>query len=146
MVSELGENKNLPVEQAEWVLGERIPCRYCCLCDYFLSDFKQRISEKLEHLGDAAINAQQLDMAISNYSAALSLDPVAPRGLLIRRSKAYTARGLWKDALDDANKVRSFVSCGSFLSMAPSLGDHARSILSMGLREEARSLTEGRTL
>ena len=112
MMSELGGDKNLHVEQAEWVLGKRscIPYRYCCLCNHFLSDFKQRFCKKLEYLGDAAMNAQQLDEAISKYSVALSLDPAAP-GLLIRRSKAYIARGPWEDALDDANKVHSFVPC-----------------------------------
>jgi len=114
MMSELGGGTNLRVEQAEWILGERsrIPCRYCCLCDHLLSDFKQRFSEKLECLGDDAMDAQQLDEAISEYSVALSLDPAAPQGLFIRRSKAYLASGLWEDALDDADEVCSFVSCG----------------------------------
>jgi len=55
--------------------------------------------------------AQQYNKAISEYSVALSLDPPAPQGLFIRRSKAYIASGLWGVALDDANKVRSLVSC-----------------------------------
>ncbi|KAI9567131.1 hypothetical protein HD554DRAFT_2173746 [Boletus coccyginus] len=80
-------NNTTPGTKAEWVL-----------------DFKQRISKKSERLGDVATNAQQLE-AISHYSVALSLDPAAPQGLFIRRSKGYTARGLWKDALDDANKL-----------------------------------------
>ena len=57
------------------------------------------------------MNSQQLDEAISEYSAALSIDPPAPQGLYIRRSKAYIARSMWEDALNDANKARSFVSC-----------------------------------
>ena len=60
---------------------------------------------KLEHLGDSAMNAQQLNEAISHYSSALSLRPAAPSGLLIKRSKAYVVMGLWEDALSDANKV-----------------------------------------
>jgi len=51
-------------------------------------DFKQRFSKKLESLGDAAMNAQQLDEAILEYSAALSLDCPVPQGFLIKRSKA----------------------------------------------------------
>ncbi|KAF8552355.1 hypothetical protein OG21DRAFT_1511593 [Imleria badia] len=70
-----------------------------------IRDFKQRLSEKLECLGDAAVDDQQLDEAISEYSAALSLDTVPPSGLLIKRSKAYVALALWEDALNDANKV-----------------------------------------
>jgi len=74
-------------------------------------DFKQHLRKKLEYLGDASMNAQRLDSAIAEYSAALSLDPPISQNLFIRRSKAYIARGLWKDALNDANKVRFFVSC-----------------------------------
>ncbi|KAI9570085.1 hypothetical protein HD554DRAFT_2019319, partial [Boletus coccyginus] len=55
--------------------------------------------------GDAALNAQKLDEAISEYSAVLSFDPPAPQGLFIRGSKAYIASGQWEDALNDANKV-----------------------------------------
>ena len=54
------------------------------------------------------MNAQQYDVAIPQYSAALSLNPPSPQALLIKRSKAYVAGGLWNDALDDANKVRQF--------------------------------------
>ena len=62
-------------------------------------DFKQHLRKKLEYLGDASMNAQRLDSAIAEYSAALSLDPPISQNLFIRRSKAYIARGLWKDAL-----------------------------------------------
>jgi len=112
MMGELGD-KTLDCEQAEWVLGEQscIPCTHCRSCDHSLPDFRRRFSKKLEYLGDAAMNAQQHSEAISEYSAALSLDPPAPQGLFIGRSKAYIARGMWEDALNDANKVHSFVSC-----------------------------------
>jgi len=117
MMSELGD-ENLGAEQAEWVLGKHscITSTPCRLCDHSLSDFRQRLSTKLEHLGDAAMNAQRHGEAISVYSAALSLDPPAPlEGLFIRRSKAYIARGRWGDALNDANQVRSFLSRGFIL-------------------------------
>ena len=112
MMGELGD-KNLDVEQTEWVLREQscMPCMYCRLYDHSVSDFRHRSSKKLEYLGDAAMSAERLDEAISEYSAALSLDAPAPQGLFIRRSKAYIARGMWGDALNDANQVRSFVSC-----------------------------------
>ena len=56
------------------------------------------------------MNTQHYVEAISQYSAALVLDPVAPQGLFIKRSKAYIAGGLWDAALNDANKVCPFVS------------------------------------
>ena len=87
------------------------PCNCSCLFDDFLSDSKQHFSKKLELLADNAVNAQKYDEAISEYSAALSLDPDAPQDRFIKRSKAYVALGSWADALDDANRVRCFVSC-----------------------------------
>ncbi|KAF8547677.1 hypothetical protein OG21DRAFT_859134 [Imleria badia] len=88
MVSELKEESNQRAEQAEWA-----------------HDFRRRLSEKLEHLGDAALMAQKHDEAISMYSASISLEPVAPSSLLIKRSKAYVAFSLWENALNDANKL-----------------------------------------
>ncbi|KAF8129810.1 hypothetical protein EV363DRAFT_1417516 [Boletus edulis] len=68
-------------------------------------DFKQRCSEKLEHLGDKAVNVERYDDAISRYSTALSLIPSSPQAILIKRSKARLATGAWKQALEDANQV-----------------------------------------
>ncbi|KAF8121561.1 hypothetical protein EV363DRAFT_1421156 [Boletus edulis] len=68
-------------EEEEWVL-----------------DFTQR------H-GDVAMEAQQHDEAIAWYSDALALNPTAPQALLIKRSKAYILKGLWKEALDDADEI-----------------------------------------
>ena len=67
--------------------------------------FRQRCTERLEYLGDVAADKQQHDDAITQYSAALSLDLPIPH-VFIKRSKAYMAKGLWEDALDDANQVR----------------------------------------
>ena len=81
---------------------------YCLgLSDHF-SDSRQRLSTKLEHLGDTAVTAQRLDEAISVYSSALLLEPAAPSGLLIKRSKVYVAKSLWEKALNDANEVCPF--------------------------------------
>ncbi|KAF8140357.1 hypothetical protein EV363DRAFT_343435 [Boletus edulis] len=80
---------------------------------------------KLEYLGDAARHAGQHVEAISVYSAALSLDPSSQQGLIVR-SKAYIAGDLLEDGFKDANETRSLVS--------------------MGLREQARGFTQGRTL
>ena len=101
MVDELIDQANAHDEQVQWVLGEwsRIPCR-CML------NLKCHCSGKLEGLGDTAMSAKLHDVAISQYSVALSLNPAAPQGLFIKRSEAYIAKSLWQDALNDANKVR----------------------------------------
>lgn len=39
------------------------------------------------NLGDIAVNAKQYDEVISQYTAALSLNPVTLKGLLGQRSK-----------------------------------------------------------
>jgi hypothetical protein len=111
MTNELGDETTVHVAQAEWIHGERlcIPRWYCHLCDNFLSGFKQRLSQKLEDLGDAALRAQRDDDAISEYSLALSLDPTSPQDLLIKRSKAYVAKGSCENGLQDANKVCPFL-------------------------------------
>ena len=80
---------------------------------------------ELEHLGDTAMNTEQYDDAISQYSAALSFNPVVPQGLFVKRSKGYVASGLYEDALNDANKVCICVMCKLVLLMEPLLGDHA---------------------
>ena len=59
----------------------------------------------LENRGDAAMNERQHLTAIFQYSAALELHPATPTVLLIKRSKAHAAQGLWNDALHDANEV-----------------------------------------
>ena len=64
--------------------------------------------EKLEHLGDTAMDTQRYDEAISRYSTVLSLDSPSPRGILIKRSKARVETGSWKEAVDDANQVYHF--------------------------------------
>ena len=51
------------------------------------------------------MNAKQYDKAISHYTATLSLGPASPQDLLVKRSKALIATGMWKDALSDANEV-----------------------------------------
>ena len=148
LADELGEQTDAHVEQVGWVLGEwsRILCWCRHLCHHCVLDFKCRCSGKLEGLGDTAMGAGQHDDAISWYSAALSVDPTAPQGLFIKRSKAYIARGLWDAALSDASKVCPFVSRRLVLVDRSSPGDRARSIVSMGLRGEACSVTQRRRL
>lgn len=70
------------------------------------------------------MDAQHYDDAIVQYSAALALDPAFPQVILVRRSKAYVAKGLWGDALEDANRVRCFCLRSSRLSDAKLSGDN----------------------
>ena len=74
------------------------------------SDFKSKCHGKLENLGNNAMNAKEYDEAISQYTIALSLNPASPQQLLIKRSKSCAGKGLWKDALNDANEVAHFQS------------------------------------
>lgn len=67
------------------------------------------------------------------YSAAVSIQPADTRGYFIMQSKARMAKGLWKDALDDADEVSSVVSYKSLHIEAEASGDHARFIITMGL-------------
>ena len=118
-------------------------CAFRAIIAYLLLGFRQRSSAKLEHLGDAATDAQRYDKAVSHYSFALSLD--SPSGVLIKRSKAYLGIGSWERALDDANQVRSF-SVQLYTVYALSPGYRVQSIVAMGLRDEACSITQGRRL
>ena len=80
----------------------------CDSRDHILPAFKYRCRTKLEDLGDSAVNSSQYDEAISQYTAALSLDPSSLQDLLVKRSKARANKGEWKDALNDANEVVHF--------------------------------------
>ena len=91
-----------------------------------------------------AASAQNYDEAILKYTTASSLDLPSPQGVLIKRSKAYLATGSWKKALDDSNQVHRYllqVNCAHLSS-----DYHAGSFVAMGLRDEARSLAQGRRL
>ncbi|KAF8433934.1 hypothetical protein L210DRAFT_2684164 [Boletus edulis BED1] len=68
-------------------------------------DLRQRASEKLERLGDVAVDALRYDDAISYYSSASSPISSSPKAILLKRSKAWLATGSWKQALQDANQV-----------------------------------------
>ena len=144
MNGELGNQMDLHRDLREWALGEW-DWAFRATIAYLLLGFRQRFSAKLEHLGDAAMDAQQYDEAVSHYSSALSLDPPSPQGILIKRSKAYLEIGSWERVVDDANQVRSF-SVQLYPVYAPSPGYRARSIVTMGLRDEACSITQCRRL
>ena len=61
--------------------------------------------EKLEKLGDTAMDSKSYDEAIKRYSDALTLDPTNQRDILVKRSKVRAVMGSWEEALIDAGKV-----------------------------------------
>ena len=67
--------------------------------------FKRRCTEKLEKLGNAAINSRSYDEAEKHFSTLLFLDPVDRMDVLIKRSRARALMNSWGDALDDADEV-----------------------------------------
>ena len=81
------------------------------------------------------MEAQRHDDAITHYSVALSLNPAVRQDILIKRSKVYVTKGLWEEALDDTNEVRDSVFWKSDLTDEKSLGNDARSVVSMEPRE-----------
>ena len=99
-------------EHLDWMSGERsfVKCKHEVLSDGSPSGFKYRCRHKLEGLGDTNVNARRYDEAISLYTATLSLEPASPQVLFVKRSRAHAGRGAWEDALDDANKVFSFLT------------------------------------
>ena len=68
-------------------------------------DFQGRCTEKLEKLGDTAIDSQNSNDAVKYYSDALSLSPQNLSGILYKRSKAQSLVGSWQDSLLDADKA-----------------------------------------
>lgn len=92
---------------AEWVTGG-----YTAMCEWgrcrlrAFADLKEKCVNMLEELGDAALTIGKHDEAIARYSSALSLKPSNPIDILLKRSKLRTSKGLWADALTDANEVR----------------------------------------
>ena len=97
--------------------------------------------EKLESIGDTAVSDERHGGAISHYPTSLPLKPATLRNLLIKRSLAYAAKGLWEEALNDANKVRFSLSHKLVLINRQSPGNRTGSAVSVGLREEACCIT-----
>lgn len=95
----------------------------------------------LVDLGNIAVDAQRHDAAISLYSAALSLNSVCPEGILIQRSKARVAIGLWQEALEDANKVAVLALYDEFFLTKTLSGYHTRTVFPVGIRNETCGFT-----
>ncbi|KAF8550860.1 TPR-like protein [Imleria badia] len=71
----------------------------------WVTDLKIKCIEKLETLGDTALNSGEYDDAMARYTSALSLDHPNPVNILIKRSKVQASKGLWEGSLKDANEV-----------------------------------------
>ena len=70
------------------------------------TDFRGRCIEKLEKLGDTAVDSQNYHEAVKRYSDALSLNPQNLSDILYKRSRAQSLVGSWQDSLLDADKAR----------------------------------------
>ncbi|KAI6033372.1 hypothetical protein EDC04DRAFT_3064889 [Pisolithus marmoratus] len=71
----------------------------------WVADFTQKCLTSLECVGDEAFVSAKYDDAMIQYTAALSLSPPSSAVLLIKRSKVRAAKGLWEDALYDADEA-----------------------------------------
>ena len=71
-------------------------------------DFRYRCSEKIERSGDETMDSHQHDEALKYYSTALSIHPANTPGFFILRGKVCMTKGLWEDAIEEAEQVRQF--------------------------------------
>ena len=76
------------------------------------------------------------------YATALSLDHPEPQCVLIKRNKVFMETGSWKRGLEDADQVHHFYLMQVNLVDVSSSGDHPRSIVAVGIQNEACSLTQ----
>ncbi|KAI6009516.1 hypothetical protein F5J12DRAFT_40996 [Pisolithus orientalis] len=68
----------------------------------WVTDFTKRYVLTPEFVGNKALGSAKHEDAITQYPAAL---PPSPTSLFIMRSRTRAARGLWEDALQDANEA-----------------------------------------
>ncbi|KAF8554954.1 hypothetical protein OG21DRAFT_1439363 [Imleria badia] len=61
--------------------------------------------EPFEDRGDVAVQSNNPNEAVLQYSSALSLNPSNPAGLFVKRSKAQEFLGSWEEALKDADEA-----------------------------------------
>ena len=106
------------------------------------SDFRGCCVEKLEKLGDTAMDCKNYDEVIKRYSDALTLDPTNQSDILLKRSKVRAVMGCWGEALIDADKVGlCFTSRQTNLSDQYYSGYRALPVIPYWVREEARCIT-----
>ncbi|KAI6015349.1 hypothetical protein F5J12DRAFT_890694 [Pisolithus orientalis] len=68
----------------------------------WVADFTKKCIAALEHVGNEAFGFTEHDNAITQNSAVL---PPSLAALFIKRSRARAGKGLWEDALRDANEA-----------------------------------------
>ncbi|KAI6019085.1 hypothetical protein EDC04DRAFT_2607655 [Pisolithus marmoratus] len=71
----------------------------------WIADFTQKCTTRLEDVGDETFGFAKHNGESTQYSAVLPLSPLSPSSLFIRQSRAWAAKGLWEDALQDANAI-----------------------------------------
>ena len=74
-------------------------------CPSMGTGFRRRCTERLEKLGDAAMDSRNYNEAAEHFSTVLSLNPMGRMDTFIKRSKARVSMNLWGDALSDADEV-----------------------------------------
>ena len=62
----------------------------------------------MERLGDSAMDSHQYDEALKYYSTAQSIHPPDTPGSFILEGKVCVTKGLWEDAIVQAEQVRQF--------------------------------------
>lgn len=92
------------------------------------------------------MDSESYDEAVKHFSTILLLDQVDQIDFLIKRGKARASMKLWDDALRDADEVYVASHCLSDRSMTERAGYQTRPVMSSGLRDEACSVTRGKTL
>ena len=108
LLDSFGEEINASQAVLEWVMGAYSHVNLVDMSvEHVPSVLKKKCVSKLEALGDGALDSGEHDNAIAQYTSALSLDLADPTEILVKRSKARAAKGLWADALVDANEVRT---------------------------------------
>ncbi|KAG9310469.1 hypothetical protein JVU11DRAFT_9613 [Chiua virens] len=102
MICEL--EQDIESEEAKQILTDFLNPRHRLRLNHrAVLDVKARSCKKLEGHGDAAMTDKRYEKAISLYSIALGLGPRSPQDLFVKRSKAHVAKGMWEDAINDAN-------------------------------------------
>ena len=108
LLGSFGEEINASQAVSEWVMGAYSHVNLVdASVEHVPSVLKKKCVSKLEALGDEALDSGKHDSAIAQYTLALSIGPADPTEIFVKRSKARAAKGLWGDALVDANEVRA---------------------------------------
>ena len=75
-----------------WEVGEWVKAAYSGAFQTFSTGFRRRCTEKLENLGDTAMDSQKYDEAVKHYSELLTFDPSNVSDVLYKQSRARAHR------------------------------------------------------